>query len=276
MIIDESITMQDADILITSDPVISPTSPYTQHSGVCGDMGDLIIFPEKFFTNWNNTLNKFINPGKLFVKEWAKFRYGVFDDHGFAGDSLYPNFYKVQGKFLPTGTSNTLVKGTWVTSDGESECRDPQVEDCVFVPQGENDEVTCSLGFLPQLPRVNTWCSLDQIKVPTAPTKQNILCGSRTSAQIISQHSDFKTVNREKLQLSLVPTFHIVRDPSPRYVLMIETSSEMVDMWKWTRKAVQNLVKYQLAPDTSVAIVTFNSDAQMESGMHKVFVSFVY
>ena len=67
MIIDECIAMQDADILITSDPVISPGAPYTQHSGGCGDMGDHIIFPEKFFTNWNNTLSKFINPGKLFV-----------------------------------------------------------------------------------------------------------------------------------------------------------------------------------------------------------------
>ena len=208
------------------------------------------------------------SPSKMLVKEWAKFRYGVFDDHGYPGDEMYPNFYKVQGKFLPTGTSNTLVMGSWMTLDGEAECSDPGLGDCQFVAQGENDEVTCSLGFIPQLARVNTWCSLDQIKVPTAPTKQNILCNSRPAAQIISEHADFASSNRvDKLQTVLQPTFHIVRDPSPKHVLLIETSSEMVETWKWTRKAVQNLVKYQLPRGSQVAIVTFNSDARIESGL---------
>ena len=29
---------------------------------------------------------------KLFVHEWAKLRYGVFDEHGYPGDSQYPMF----------------------------------------------------------------------------------------------------------------------------------------------------------------------------------------
>ena len=214
-------------------------------------------------------MDKFVSPAKLFVKEWAKFRYGIFDEHGFAGDILYPNFYKVQGKYLPTGTSNIPVKGTWLSQDGDAECQDPSSGLCYFSPQGENDEVTCSLGFLPHLARVDTWCGRDDIKIATSPTKHNILCGSRSTAEIISQHPDFadRPGRVEKLQLSLVPTFHIVREPSPRHVLLIETSSQMVDMWKWTRKAVQNLVKYQLASMSSVAIVTFNTEAQLESGL---------
>ena len=66
----------------------------------CGQRGDSIQLPESFFTNWNRTVSSRGSPAKLFVKEWAKFRYGVFDEHGFADDPLYPNFYKVEDKFL--------------------------------------------------------------------------------------------------------------------------------------------------------------------------------
>ena len=31
--------------------------------------------------------------GHVFVHEWSKFRYGVFEEHGYPGDPLYPMFY---------------------------------------------------------------------------------------------------------------------------------------------------------------------------------------
>ena len=31
--------------------------------------------------------------GKVFVREWAKFRYGVFEEYGYPGDDRYPMFY---------------------------------------------------------------------------------------------------------------------------------------------------------------------------------------
>ena len=30
---------------------------------------------------------------KLFVHEWAKLRYGVFDEHGYPGDRQFPMFF---------------------------------------------------------------------------------------------------------------------------------------------------------------------------------------
>ena len=32
------------------------------------------------------------NSDKLFVHEWAKLRYGVFEEYGYPGDSQYPMF----------------------------------------------------------------------------------------------------------------------------------------------------------------------------------------
>ena len=32
--------------------------------------------------------------GQSFLYEWSKFRYGVFEEHGYPGDPLFPMFYK--------------------------------------------------------------------------------------------------------------------------------------------------------------------------------------
>lgn len=261
------IAYQNADVRITTESPIFGPAPHTQQSKGCGERGDFISFSESFFTNWNSTLASWGNPAKLFVKEWAKFRYGIFDEYGFANDVLYPNFYKVQDKFLPTGTSNTVVKGTWLSIDGTEDC-DPASGNCYFDPEGENDEVTCSMGYMPFLSKVKHWCSPEELKMPIAPTKHNILCSTKPASLVIAENSDFSDLSvSNQLQRSLVPTFHVVREPLPKYVLLIETSSEMADTWKWIRKGVQNLVRYDLPDEANVAIVTFNSEARVESGL---------
>ncbi len=59
----------------------------------------------------------------------------------------------------------------------------------------------------------------------------------------------------------------IVRQPLPRYVLLIETSSSLSPVWKWVRKAVQNLIRYVVPDNSNVAVVTFNTKAKVEHGM---------
>ena len=34
--------------------------------------------------------------GQVFLYEWSKLRYGVFEEHGYPGDPLYPMFYSKQ------------------------------------------------------------------------------------------------------------------------------------------------------------------------------------
>ena len=47
---------------------------------------------------------------KLFVHEFAKLRYGVFEEHGYPGDSQFPMFYYensyVDGQLVSTLTPN--------------------------------------------------------------------------------------------------------------------------------------------------------------------------
>ena len=38
--------------------------------------------------------SSFIFPGQVMLKEWCKYRYGIFPENGFTGDSLYPTTYQ--------------------------------------------------------------------------------------------------------------------------------------------------------------------------------------
>ena len=85
--------------------------PYTQQSGGCGQPGDSMNLPYPFVTHVNYSMVEFGHPAKLFVKEWAKLRYGIFDEHGFIGDPMYPNFFHYDGQIFPTGTSDVTLGG---------------------------------------------------------------------------------------------------------------------------------------------------------------------
>ena len=61
-----------------------------------------------------NTKLHFKLEGHVFAHEWSKYRYGVFDEFGYPGDSLYPAFYvnpRNADELLPNFCTITHVKG---------------------------------------------------------------------------------------------------------------------------------------------------------------------
>merc|ERR1719317_1313061 len=139
---------------------------------------------------------------------------------------------------------------------------DPTVEQCYFRPEGPNTHITCSLGYVPLLPSVTGWCDLHHVRHQVGPGKHAVLCGGRSVPDVIFSHQDFKTRTQRSARENhdIPPVFDIVRQLLPKYVLLIETSRAMSGVWKWVRKACQNLMKYELPDNTEVAIVTFNSE----------------
>jgi calcium-activated chloride channel regulator 4 len=174
-------------------------APYTQQSRGCGQPGDVTVFPAKFVTAWNDTWRLWGDPAKLFVHEWAKLRYGVFDERGYQGDPLFPDFYTLpDGSIRPTGSSNERINGRWMDKDQKSECDPRKVSEgeyCMFFPAGNNSKVTCSLGYLYYLPSVKTFCNrLTQPGMPPmGPTKHNIICEGKSSGEVIESHDDFSS-----------------------------------------------------------------------------------
>ena len=50
------------------------------------------------------------------VHEWAKFRYGVFEEKGYENDPIYPMAYHMDGRDderKPTSCTNRPLKGNW-------------------------------------------------------------------------------------------------------------------------------------------------------------------
>ena len=51
-----------------------------------------MALPANFLATWNNTVATWGNPAKVFVHEWAKLRYGIFDEFGFSGNYKKKHF----------------------------------------------------------------------------------------------------------------------------------------------------------------------------------------
>lgn len=73
--------------------------------------GDFFYIFEILYTNLILTFIHFAD--RAFVKEWAKFRYGVFEELGFPNDPIYPTYYKQGGERKPTSCTNLPLRGNW-------------------------------------------------------------------------------------------------------------------------------------------------------------------
>jgi len=283
---------RQADFVVTSSTATNDL--YTQQSRGCGQQGDFTTLPFSFLRDLNVTLGGGGSPGgnpasKLLVNEWSKLRYGIFDESGFIDDHLYPNYFFHKGEILPTGNTDLRMEGTWINVfSGQKGC-DPSIDkDCIFHPKSKSlENITCSLGFAPYLPKVTRFC--DRTSGPMAPTKHNVLCEGRSPKEVIDANPDFsslsfssrnlhhhqgghKVANVGLLATSLEPQVEIVREPMQQYVLVMETSASMdrLGQWKWINKAAQKFIRYDLPVNSNLAIVTFSNVSKVEHPMVQV------
>lgn len=253
------------DIILGSQHPVHGDRPFTQQSKGCGRPGDFIYLPHTYLTNQNITRTK----ANLFVHQWAKFRYGIFDEEGFSGDKLYPSYYKRDGQIMPTGSSNVPLKGTWMRENDE--CDPASEEHCFFVADTSNKDVTCSLGHQHDLPNVVRYCNSSRQNL--SPTKHTVLCQGQSAMDVIMSHSDFAAIRVDnEPQKHITPEIKIVREPTTKYILVIETSVSMAtnDHWTWINKAAHKFIRYDLPVNSNLAIVTFNDKAKIEHPMVQV------
>jgi hypothetical protein len=125
------------------------------------------IFELLFIFNFDNYLTRFlIKKGKVFVHEWAHYRYGVFDEYGTAKSSKYPLFYRKSGSnFIePNICSNLPINlrdfSVWDMTDNATTCRiDPVTnnynENCRFKFNSKIFKPSTSLASYHLLDSVN-------------------------------------------------------------------------------------------------------------------------
>ena len=251
-----------ADIYIEKPGAVGGYLPLTQQSSGCGVGGDFISLPHTFISNQNITDRQ----ARQFVHEWSKFRYGIFDESGFAGDSVYPGYYRRDGKPLPAVSHNGILGGMWL-KNGEA-CDPTESAECIFTPE-PTDEITCSLGNGLNLANSYRYCNSSEFK--TTSTKQAVLCQGLSAQDVISRHADFiKVQSGTGSGIDLTPEIRIVRGPPTKFVLAIDTSATMNDHWRWIVKAAHKFIRYDMPVNSNLAVLTFNDKAKIEHPLIEV------
>ena len=260
-----------ADILVERSSSLGVSGPLTLQSRGCGLRGDHISLPTSFLGLQANSSEQQAGVrARQLAHQFIKLRFGVFDEQGFPGDPLYPSHYRVGGRIYPTGSFDTTVKGVWVTEEREEGCS-PDSQACVFLPRGDNRAVTCSLGSLPSLPSLQGYCH--KANLPPGPSKQAVLCNARSVLEVINSSHDWATINSSlplDMDKNTAARVDFVRARATRYVLVLETSADMLDDWKFINKAVQKLVRHDLADSAEVGLVSFSNESRVEAVMTRV------
>jgi len=153
---------------------------------------------------------------KILINNWAKYRYGVFDEHGFLGDRLYPLYWSTPGVHeednsmgfhgvkitscvaTDTGRREDTIRSRNETSSGapcslrtNPSTGFPQDNDCIPFPLEEgNGQVISSLMSHPTLSKNRYFCDASTHN-PRAPNKHNNLCQGLSVSEVINRHPDF-------------------------------------------------------------------------------------
>ena len=91
--------------------------------------------------------------------------------------------------------------------------------------------------------------------------QQSVLCQGRPIREVILGHDDFKEVKVDgEPERNVVPQLVVVREPAPKVVLALETSSMMAEgsSWRWIHKAAHRFLRHQLPVNSALALITFS------------------
>ena len=229
----------------------------------------------------------------MVVHEWAKLRWGVFEEYGYPGDARFPMFFLKTtwdadtqiDTLKPNFCTNSEVEGESVDVNTGGEC---QVEprsglpdfSCYFLPRVDN-LVTSSYMALPFLDSVTDFCDETETNLHQAeiPTKHNLYCDGDSTWDVIMEHNDFaegRNPTNPNIQ-DPTPIFRVVQSKSPKYVVLMDVSTSMetpscvpecADLIDVRSENLKNAVKrwltFEVMDGTEVALVVF-SDVRPQS-----------
>ncbi|CAL8076188.1 unnamed protein product [Orchesella dallaii] len=124
-------TVKESHFHIDGGHPIFGQRPWTKQFQGCGKQGDKIHLGYQYIVGYNGTnrAQEHEYPERMFVHEWAKFRYGVFEEIGFENDPIYPTSYygddnsgyygysrnptSSNAERRPTSCTNKQLQGSW-------------------------------------------------------------------------------------------------------------------------------------------------------------------
>nr|XP_018672742.1 uncharacterized protein LOC100182654 [Ciona intestinalis] len=251
-----------------SDPYVIKTTP-------CGFPGAYLrLSPEFVLFGEDMTEMRGAAPEKIVSREWAKLRWGTFDEKARAEDTT--KFYLHSDRSVKPTICSSVIPGDVVNqSSPRSPCNEKQRlfdNSCVFVPSKQPQEKTyASLLYRADLPYVNDFCDNGDDVTPEmkhdeeAPTVHNLHCKGRSIWAVIREHPDFKDGNNPPMESDeppALPNFTLLKGFDRRIVLVLDISTSMENYGRMglMRQAVSNFID-TVPMNTWVGIVVFASRA---------------
>uniref|UniRef100_T1JCB1 VWFA domain-containing protein n=1 Tax=Strigamia maritima TaxID=126957 RepID=T1JCB1_STRMM len=217
----------EAHVRIENPSSIHGNTPYTQQPGGCGRQGDFIHLTPDFLMNKNKSESDYGRSDKVFVHEWAHFRYGVFDEYGYPGDAVYPQMY-IKDTDTPKLTTcaypDLNVRFKNCTLDQHTGTYN---QSCKY-ELNESQISTSSLMGFHYLDQVDYFCDNNKHETD-APTKQNILCDGKSTWEVIERHKDFEHFNKNRNGFGEPKpiTFNFVRAVKSPVFVVVDVSTDM-------------------------------------------------
>ncbi|XP_047110046.1 calcium-activated chloride channel regulator 1-like [Schistocerca piceifrons] len=239
---------ETADIRVSVPHPVFGDSTWTQQSQGCGQPGDFIYLSYRQLLEGKNL-------ARSLVREWTKYRYGVFDETGYHGDSVYPTcYYGDQNKSKVTGCSDLPIADMGI-------CDDPNL--VYNTSNMVHADAKSSIMFASESPHITKFCD-SQTHNKHAPTKHNLICERRSVMDVILQHPDFiNSVGDASVMTNTTPSVLYKKRKLTRYVLVVEETMAMHvrESWVFLRTAVRKWLVYDLPANTEVGLVLCNETA---------------
>lgn len=249
-----------SDITLTATHPIYGDSAWTQQSGGCGVPGDQIFLSDVALSR--------SSVAHEFVREWAKYRYGVFDEIGYQNDEIYPLCYEKERDDEYYQISQKIVTGCSDGSlDGSQLCNKPEAT--YNLSQVVDPAARASIMYAGDQPHVVMFCDAGTHD-RYAPTKHNQLCNRRSTLDVILSNEDFMgKKNKENTNVEedglvkTIPMFSYKKQRLTRYVLVADESrgATVRESWSFLRLAVRKWAVYDLPDKTEVGMSLTHSSA---------------
>ena len=281
----------DAEVWVEGWNSLHGSTPFTVQPGECGEAGLYIQVSQTYLANHTLDFSDvFGPPGQVFLHEWAKLRYGVFEEHGYPGDPLYPAFYHQQVwtasgpqvTVKPALCTNLEVEGQMVdlATGQTTQCAyDAQTglpnDLCIFQATGP-EGLDSSVMAVPYLKGNDHFCEEgeEHIHHHDLPNKHNAMCGGRSVFEVVKQHPDFVGYEAQPAQNNPIPTLtYLQAKPTQKYVMVLDASCSMGhnegenkclagdgDRIDKLKKAATRFLTYGLEDNVPLGVVKFSAN----------------
>uniref|UniRef100_A0A8C2P9R2 Calcium-activated chloride channel regulator 2 n=1 Tax=Capra hircus TaxID=9925 RepID=A0A8C2P9R2_CAPHI len=250
---------EKANVIVTDWYGAHGDDPYTLQYRGCGKEGKYIHFTSEFLLNDGLTAG-YGSRGRVFVHEWAHFRWGV--------------FYKTDFSYYFRCSSD--IAGIFVCEKGpcpQENCIISKIfqEGCMFI-YNSTQNATSSIMFMQSLSSVVEFCNASTHN-QEAPNKQNQMCSLRSVWDIITDSDDFSnSLPMNGTELPPPPTFSLVQAGDRVVCLVLDVSSKMAeaDRLLQLQQAAEFYLMQIAEIHTFVGIASFHSKGEIRAQLHQI------